>query len=257
MDGSKIILEWSRDALGYRLLKPAPRVSLAALSRGEIVLDVTLPESLRAVDRGETDRICRQGGTLIPYRPTDALDFIFREFVNTPPNSVGVLSFVSRFGMLRYSGPDQQHEEPVSTTITNIEIMNSVIDKISAGKAANKAFFEGMPLQPDGLVLSDLKARLTFDEVSGAPKVTYATLSLMAALWLYFGQLLENETTVLRRCLQCNALFDAGVGSGRRKDSKFCTDAHRTLFHNQRLSERRIEALDQTRSRKRPRRATS
>jgi hypothetical protein len=280
MADPEIVLEWWRDASGYDLLEPTsdqgeriealfkakpelsdratdpdmPINALAAMQRGVMVPDVTLPERLfQPVDQGKPERIRRKGGTLVPYRPTDTLDFIFRDFVNTPTNAEGVLSFVNRFGLLYYSDRDQLHEEPVSKIVANIEFMNAVIDEISAGEHADKVLLFGA----DGTNLANLKARFTLDEVSGAPKVTFVPLSLMAALWLHFGQILSSDTTVLRRCLQCNALFDAGVGSGRRKDSKFCTDAHRALFHNQRLSERRIEALDEARSRKRPRRGAA
>jgi hypothetical protein len=260
MHDPEIVLEWWRDASGYELLEPTPddheasKNALLALSRGEIMPDVTLPERLfQPVDqRGKPERVRRKGGTLVPYRPTDVLDFIFREFVNTPTDGRGVISFVNRFGLLYYSSPEQRHDEPVSKIVANIRFMNAVIDELGSGERADEVLFGA-----DGTNLADLKARLTFDEISGSPKVTLVPLSLMAALWLHFAKVLSSETIVLRRCLQCDALFDAGVGSGRRKDSKFCADAHRVMFNNQRLSERRVIALDQARSRKRGRGKTA
>ena len=288
----EIVLEWWRDALGYCIEEAIPPSAsrrevptgnmMAALQSGPLPWsDVMLPERLfQSGDPGRPQLIRRQGGTLVPYRPTDTIDFIFREFVNTPCTDQGALSFVNRFGLLDIGGPDPLHPapldaEPVAGIISNIRTMNDVIDGLSVGETLDRAVL-AQTLGADGVRLAYLKAVLTVDEVSGLPKVTFAPLSLMAALWLHFGQTLQNDTTVLRRCLQCNALFDAGVGTGRRKDLKFCTDAHRAMFNNRRLSERRTEALDQalgthavsqpkplpaddseSRLRKRPRRATA
>jgi hypothetical protein len=266
MADPEIVLEWWRDALGYRIeeaIPPAPRGNmLEALRSGWTGsfppwYDVMLPERiLRSIDPGKPQQIRRQGGTLVPYQATDALDFIFREFVNTPCTDQGALSFVTRFGLLSCGGPDRQHgpvdAEPVADIIHNIQLMNEVIDGLSVDGSLDRAAL-AQTLGADGIRLAALKARLTVDEVSGLPKVTFAPVSLMAALWLHFGQTLQNDSVVLRRCLQCNVLFDAGVGTGRRKDSKFCSDAHRALFNNRRLSERRTEALDLDKARARRR----
>src|SRR5580692_293689 len=114
-----ISLEWSRDALGYRLVEappPAPTPELpmnmmGAMQQGLIVPDLTFPELWRASSRADQpERIVRAGGSLVPYRPTETLDLIFREFLNADPTAEGVLDFINRFGPLTCSGNEEEGE---------------------------------------------------------------------------------------------------------------------------------------------------
>src|SRR5262249_39700296 len=130
-----IILEWARDARGYRLAEavppapvPEPRLyRLADIGRADLVL---LPEAFlasRPAEPGKPERIIRQGGSLVTYRPTETLDMIFNEFVNTTPNPDGVLDFVNRFGPLSDLG-NKEEGEPVQDVIDLLTCTVELID---------------------------------------------------------------------------------------------------------------------------------
>jgi len=46
--------------------------------------------------------------------------------------------------------------------------------------------------------------------------------TLLDAVWLQFGQALASNAQ-LRQCDHCGKWFEAGIGTGRRADAKFCS----------------------------------
>jgi len=54
---------------------------------------------------------------------------------------------------------------------------------------------------------------------------------LRDALWLQFGQAMMREGQ-LRLCPHCAHWFETGLGTGRRKDARFCSDEHRVTFNS-------------------------
>jgi hypothetical protein len=55
--------------------------------------------------------------------------------------------------------------------------------------------------------------------------------SLLSALWYQLGLKLSGDTNV-RTCRLCNAIFETGVGTGRRLDAEFCSNKHKVEFFN-------------------------
>ena len=54
---------------------------------------------------------------------------------------------------------------------------------------------------------------------------------LLDALWLQLGQALTVSAKI-RQCEHCGNWFEAGRGTGRRLDAKFCSDEHRIAFNS-------------------------
>jgi hypothetical protein len=234
-----ISLEWSRDALGYRLVEaeppaPTPGMStnmLQALRPGSVVPDLTLPEvwRCRPADPGKPQRIVRNGGSLVSYRPTETLDLIFREFLNADPTDSGVLDFVNRFGPLTRAG-NTEEGEPIKPAIDILELTIAVIELGALNKDAAKRGLAKF-LGADGVTLTGVEVRLLFDERTQTLRTQQVAFDLRAALWLRLVEVLASDI-VLRRCGHCNALFTAGLGTGRHLNAKFCSDEHRVLFNS-------------------------
>jgi hypothetical protein len=240
-----ISLEWARDALGYRLVEaepPAPPPKMPAnmlpellgMSRGSVVPGLILPEGWRAsrADPGKPQRIVRFGGSLVPYRPTETLDLIFREFLNADPTAEGVLDFINRFGPLTRSG-NEEEGEPVAPVIDLLNVMDEMIDLNKGVQKRALAKFLGA----DGARLAGVEVRLVFDERTQALRTQQVAYDLMAALWLRLIEVMASDI-VLRRCGHCNALFTAGLGTGRHLNARFCCDEHRVLFNSRKRTPR-------------------
>jgi hypothetical protein len=231
-----ISLEWSRDALGYHLVEatpPAPTPNtLLALQQGLIVPDLTFPELWRAssrADPGQPERIVRAGGSLVPYRPTETLDLIFREFLNADPTAEGVLDFINRFGPLTRSG-NKEEGEPVTPVIDALRGMTELVELSSLNKDAAKRSL-AKHLGADGIRLTGVEVRLLFDERTQSLRTQQVAHDLRAALTLRLYEVMASDV-VMRRCGHCNALFTAGLGTGRHLNAKFCSDEHRVLFNS-------------------------
>jgi hypothetical protein len=87
----------------------------------------------------------------------------------------------------------------------------------------------------EGVHLSRLDAWLVGNPNNRALRLRVSPRSLLDALWLQLGQKL-SDGGVIRQCEQCGGWFEAGPGSGRRSDAKFCSDEHRVIFNSRRRS---------------------
>jgi hypothetical protein len=68
-------------------------------------------------------------------------------------------------------------------------------------------------------------------EPTGAVRVRLVPRDLLGGLWLQLALKLSGQTA-LRACLHCGRYFEAGVGTARRADAKFCSDDHRIAFNS-------------------------
>ena len=57
----------------------------------------------------------------------------------------------------------------------------------------------------------------------------YEELRSDAEKWSKYSKSKSIKTV---KCLHCNESFEVGKNTGRRADSKFCTDSHRVIFHS-------------------------
>ena len=197
-----------------------------------------LPESFAATrppvaDWGKPARIIPAGGSMISYRADEILDLILREFINVELNAAGALSFVNRFGPLTEAGNDENKGESVARVLTIKNAMTEVIDRLAEIDIGERADAIEELLGADGIRMlskNELEVRIVFDRRSKTPKAQLKAKDLITALWLRMIELFTGETA-LRRCAHCSALFTAGVGTGRRLDALFCSDAHRYAYH--------------------------
>jgi hypothetical protein len=226
-----MVLEWARDARGYRLVEAIPAALLPE--------NPLMPEGWRfrhPIVPERPQRIVRHGGTLIPYQPTATLDLIFREFINTDPTPEGILGFVNRFGPLTRSGNQYVEGEgekmigdPVEWVIDSLNFMIETLATDARDKEAHR--FLGRALGADGIRLNGIEVRLVFDERTQSPRILQVPGDLWTALYLRLFEV-QLSDIALRRCGHCNALFTAGLGTGRHLNAKFCSDEHRIQFNS-------------------------
>jgi hypothetical protein len=86
-----------------------------------------------------------------------------------------------------------------------------------------------------GLHCATAEVSVVVDSVTGRPRLSYKVGSLYEALWLQLGQKISSGHD-LRRCAFCGEWFEAGAGTARRADAKFCSDEHRINFNSQKRS---------------------
>jgi hypothetical protein len=196
----EIDFEWSVDAKGYRL---------------------------------ERARIIGQGGSKQRMRLKDfpTLFSIFAK-VQTPER---LLDFVTKFGRLT----NDKHEEPqgddVRYVLTNAKAISVALETIGAHMGNLPTWLGGeveyeVPSLGKGAkvvggipIPGALTASLAPDPTTGAWELRLRPPSLLDAIWLQFAQAATSHKA-LRPCGHCGKWFEAGVGSGRRADAKYCSD---------------------------------
>jgi hypothetical protein len=248
-----IDFEWWRDAKGYRMIVAEPPKQpqqikwgkSTALSAGQdafatgVIMSATgdilqttsviLPETLLRTNAEKLGhRIVRSGGNLIPYRPLSDFDGLFRLFANAAPTPEGMLDFIDKFGPLTRDGLDEEHGENASRLIEQTEAMSRILDLYSRGQKAGLAQILGV----EGIKLPEIVTTLISDPATRSLRLQLSVVDLLAGMWLQLGQTLSSGATI-RRCAQCGMLFEAGPGTGRRLDAKFCSDDHRITFNSQ------------------------
>jgi hypothetical protein len=75
------------------------------------------------------------------------------------------------------------------------------------------------------------RAWIDWDPVTSTPLWRVRPSTLLDGLWLQFGQAVTRGSRI-QTCAHCGAWFEAGRGTGRRLDSKFCSDEHRIAFNS-------------------------
>jgi hypothetical protein len=233
-----IDFEWHRDPAGYALRASEPPQSIAAKpSEGSTILSASPRINLTL---GRPQHIVRLGGQLASYRPLDTFGSqLPRQFADaTTPEAV--LKFVRRFGPLTRDGLDQNRGDEVTAMIAHASQMRKLLDAYIRGSREELAETLGPKGEPLGQSpLSAIDVRLVFDPAAEMPQLQFTAKSLLDAMWLQLGEDLTSGAA-FRRCEHCNAPFQAGPGTGRRVDAKFCSDAHRVAFNSlKRARERR------------------
>jgi hypothetical protein len=188
------------------------------------------PKGYRLVENKRELRVVRNGKGHSPnefshYRPL-AVDSLFLIFAKTVTKPGGVLDFVERFGPLTLDGWTTNGDD-VNLALLHAEHMRQVLNCWTDKKRPN------LPLgQPPSTYLN---AMVLWDPVTKAPKWELRPNSLLDALWLQLAQGLTSNIQ-MRHCEHCGDWFEAGRGTGRRADSKFCSDEHRIAFNSRKRS---------------------
>ena len=210
-----IDFEWSVDTKGYRL---------------------------------EGGRIVGNGG---PKRQHRLRDFqkLFLIFAKIPKTPEGLLDFVSKFGRLT---PDDLRDgkpiigDNVRKILVDAEIISEALGVFGNRRLGNPPKWPGGPFKYDlpsgghvsgGIPLKGkLNAWLVPNPVTGAWELQLQPPTLLDAIWLQFGQAITSNA-VLRTCDHCGKWFEAGQGTGRRADAKFCSDDCRIEFNSVKRSQ--------------------
>jgi hypothetical protein len=221
-----IDFEWWRDDAGYNYVPAAP----GNPGPSEMSPLYALIEPIRsAVSPGRPARIVRRGGKLVPYRPFDKVDGLYRIFARLGTTSEELLDFVNRFGPLTEYG-NQECGEEVLFAFSAASAMRDILFSSTKERAVYFSRFGDK-----GVAWSRIDAALIFNPMTGKPQFRLTPPTLFNALWLELGQALSSDASI-RNCLHCGGWFEAGPGTGRRQDAKFCSDAHRIAFNSRKRS---------------------
>ena len=138
----------------------------------------------------------------------------------------GVLEFVQRYGPLTYGGWDATKGEQVALVIHHARGMSQILESRAGGWKRR--------LPPDDRETgppSSVDAWVVWDRTAKEFKWKIRPKTLLDALWLQLGQWLTLGIQI-RACQQCGQWFEAGRGTGRRANAKFCSDEHKIFFHS-------------------------
>ena len=199
---AQIVIEfdWVRDPKGYRLVESELPKMICVVRNG----------------KGHTPEDFEH------YQPLSSTDWLFKIFVNTATTPAGVLDFVQRFGPLTWEGWDARKGDPVNGAIYHADRMRQLL-RPSSGDQRRPDLTPGS--------ICSLNAAVIWDPKTKAAKWELRPNTLLDALWLQLGQALTGSAK-FRQCEHCGDWFDAGRGTGRRLDAKFCSDEHRITFNS-------------------------
>lgn len=200
----------------------------------------------RLVDNGQPKmlRIVRIGTgigpeNLVPCRPLGSTELLFEIFANMAATPEGALNFVTRYGPLTADGEDAQRGDAVNLIIFNAELMQAILSA-RAGKQRSPAIMGRQHHgSPKPLVVDPhdtgpsvpLNAMLVWNPVTKSRDWEFRPFTLLDGLWLQLAQAVSAGGQ-MRQCEHCGAWFEAGRGTGRRLDAKFCCDEHRVTFNS-------------------------
>jgi hypothetical protein len=198
-----IEFDWRRDPKGYRLVEAVRQIRVVRNGKGQAPKDFE------------------------HYRPLSSTDVLFKIFANTATTPEGVLDFVRRFGSLTWDGWDEKIGDDVNLVISNADHMRQLLRYPSGNENPPH-----LPLSPyQATPSTSINAQVIWDPATKAPRWELRPNTLLDALWLQLGQALAAGAQI-RQCEHCGDWFEAGRGTGRRLDAKFCCDEHRTSFNS-------------------------
>src|SRR5262245_25252976 len=198
--------DWVRDPKGYRLVETKKGRWVVRNGKGHSPKD------------------------FVNYRPLSKTDLLFKIFASTAITPTGVLKFVQDFGPLTWGGWDPNRGDSVELVISNARHMHQVLSCWDTNRRRPSS-----PLaQPPSATLD---AMVIWDPVKKALKWELRPNTFLDALWVQLAQKLTSNIGI-RQCEHCGAWFEAGQGTDRRRDSKFCSDEHRISFNSLKRSGR-------------------
>jgi hypothetical protein len=207
MSGLDIEFEWPCDPEGYQLVRNAPA------GGDRIVPNRTLPRPPPYYGRPLLKKFSR----------------LFVTFTDMATTSEGALRFVSEFGPLTWDGWDAGRGDDVQLILLNAGAMRQLMGLRSTDRGRSSRMTDAIdaPMPIPGRITG----KVVLDRQTDKPVLRFAPDTLESALWLQLALELAGGVSV-RQCRQCNALFAAGPGTGRRADAQFCSDAHRITFNS-------------------------
>ena len=207
--------------------------------------------------------IVGRGGELVETHPFDRNELVFKAFESMAKSPEGLLKFVNVYGLLdapaydvafphggvtriSYSaeafreGPDRKPQavrsikgENVADHLETAKVFRDVLRQSSQG-------WDNVP-QRLGKELYNRLSDESLGEVRlfGNPKrgfrLALIANSLMHGMWLQLARSISGGAG-FRICELCGGPFEVGPNTGRRADSKFCSDAHRRESNSRKRS---------------------
>jgi hypothetical protein len=201
-------LDWWRDPKGYRL------------------------EGSEANPRER--RVVRRGGKLVPCRPLDRCEDLFRIFANHVRSAETLLEFVNNFGALTRAGDDPKKGDPVAELLDHAGRMRELLRLGSEPRLFSLGNGRLEELLSTvwrlGLMLGGATLSLIIDPATQSPRLRFLANSLLDGLWIQLGRALSGGAS-FGQCRHCGELFQRGRGH-RRIDAQFCSDEHRKRFNS-------------------------
>jgi hypothetical protein len=229
MPDFNIDFEWWRDEAGYDYVPAAP----GKPSDSEVSpLYAIISEGLAVT--GKPARIVRRGGKLVPIRPFDMVNrsLLYKIFANIGSNENSLLQFVTQYGPLTEVGNGNIGEETIFG-IGHAQVMHQILRCAIDERAAYFSRFG-----QNGVSWSRIDVALFFNPITGKPQFRLKPPTLINALWLDLGHALSSDASI-RNCLHCGGWFEAGPGTGRREDAKYCCAAHQIAFNSRKRTKGR------------------
>jgi hypothetical protein len=174
----------------------------------------------RVVRRGRSNDVLE---VIQPLAQADALYLVFANSVST---TEGLLGFVQSFGPLTYQGHDPDQGDLVELLLHHAQLMRDLINTPSSRRRKTASRGAGS-VAPGANVYVAIIANSTTTALSWQMRPD----TLLDGLWLQFGQSITRGDAI-RFCGHCGKLFEAGRGTDRRRDAKFCSDEHRIAFNS-------------------------
>jgi hypothetical protein len=184
------------------------------------------PKGYRLTESKPLRRVVRNGpnGSEVPCRPLNGDEF--RIFASIATSDAGVLDFVQRFGPLTWDGWDASKGDILELVMHHARAMRELRGAAAEGHSPS---FDSGPVY----IGSDsaVHAGVIWDPAAKSPRWCFRPNTLLDAIWLQFGEAVTRGAQ-LRACQHCGAWFEAGTGTGRRADARFCSDEHRIAFNS-------------------------
>jgi hypothetical protein len=212
-----IDFEWWSDDTGYDYVPAEPGWA------GMSLLDKVSGLLGGGKEGNRPDRIVRRGGKLVPYRPFERVNGLYRIFANIRTSIDGLLDFIYRFGPLTQGGLDPTIGDEVPAVLGHASAMSDLLAYSPDGRISYLSQFE--------LSWTRIDVGLVVNRFTGKPQITLTPPSLLHGLWLEFGQALSGDISI-KKCAHCGGWFEVGPGTGKREDAKFCCSDHRVVFNS-------------------------
>jgi hypothetical protein len=211
MTAFSVSLTWQRDKRGYRLVPAEP----------------DRPEARKTLlgGSGRPARLCRQGGDLVAYEPMAKFTDLYLTFARSVTSPETLLAFVEAYGPLTADGLQADRGDVVDEVLEQALTMRRLLETTRGWARVKAATNEVLGYLPRPEVA------LVIDPATRTPRLQFIAPSLLAALWLQLGQALGSGAAV-RTCQHCGTLFEAGPGTGRRLDAKYCSPEHQIAYNS-------------------------
>jgi hypothetical protein len=197
----KIGFTWWRDEAGYVLRAPRPANAAVGLLSADPA------------------KIVGKSGQNTPYQITDRHSGHFIEFAaireadDLPP-------FFRQHGPLTEGGLSQG--EQISYALEQATIFRNLLTRAKRPKESTEMIDTTLRLTRLDVVLMTDKAGV---HLQLTPR------SLLGLMYLQLAQSMAGGRPI-RACTYCGELFEAGKGTGRRLDAKFCSAEHQRLYNS-------------------------